>query len=192
MRCGLRVPKLAILVGLLALLPFSARAGTSIDCEGTEIHELVVKYDADGSNSINASELLTISADLNLPLNSDEADGVVSKYGEKSDELSDSQLCNYLNTLLDSSTASSSSKSSSLRGKSIKPKNGEKDKFAPGKETYAPTPENFGKTKKPTNEKRDLKSVKPEDGGKDLFAPGKETYGMYCTAALVSIISAFV
>jgi hypothetical protein len=139
-----------------------ALGGSSVDCEGTELHELVVKYDTDSSDTINSSELLNMSLDLGLPLTSDEAEGVVTKYGSNSGELTDSQLCNYINTMLTDSTSSSSSSKSSSRGsKKIKPEDGGKDLFDAGKETYAPTPENLYKspTKKPSHERKLKKSV---------------------------------
>ena len=167
--------RLLILLAGLAV----AFAGTSIDCEGTEIHELVVKYDSDTSDGINSTELLTMSLALGLPLTSDEATGVVTKYGGNTGELTDAQLCNYLNTMLDedTTTTTDSSKSSSLRGSSKK--SSKKSTSVKGinfEETFNPTPEGpeggFGtkKTNKPSSEKasskRTLKKILPEDGGK--------------------------
>ena len=166
------------LLGVAAVMAV-ALGGSSVDCEGTELHELVLKYDTDSSDTINSSELLNMSLDLGLPLTSDEADGVVAKYGSNSGELTDSQLCNYINTMLtDSTTTSSSSKSSKRGSKKVKPEDSGKDLFDTGKETYAPTPENLLKspTKKPNHERKLKSSKKPEDGGKDLFDNGKETY----------------
>ena len=148
------------LLGVAAVMAV-ALGGSSVDCEGTELHELVLKYDTDSSDTINSSELLNMSLDLGLPLTSDEADGVVTKYGSNSGELTDSQLCNYINSMLtDSTTTSSSSKSSKRGSKKVKPEDGGKDLFDNGKETYAPTPENLLKspTKKPNHERK-LKKV---------------------------------
>jgi len=64
----------------------------------------------------------------------------------------------------------------SLKSKSKKPEDGGQNLFAPGAETYNPTPLQYHPTRKPSNERRALKKAKPEDGGQNLFAPGAETY----------------
>lgn len=159
---------LAVLLGGCLQL---AASTSSIDCSGTEIHELVVKYDVDGSGAINSSELLTMCLNLGLPLLSDEATGVVSKYGGNSGELTDAQLCNYLNTLLtadetEETTAEESTDSSrsSSRGKgkgknfvetfNPTPENLKRRLKKHAHETYNPTPGNLHPTKKPSQERR--------------------------------------
>ena len=147
----------AILALFVGACLHKAISTSTIDCSGTEIHTLVVTYDIDGSGTINDTELLTMCLNLGLPLESDEATGVVTKYGGNTGELTDAELCNYLNTLL--TADSTNTESTTANGKSSKGKNYD--------ETFNPTPGNLHPTKKPSQERRE-RMMKSSTYGKDF------------------------
>ena len=81
----------------------------AVDCDGSDIHMIAKAYDIDGSGGIDSDELMKMSMDMGIPMLDEEASGVISKYAGSSGEMSDADLCNYLNTLVSSSDTTSAS-----------------------------------------------------------------------------------
>lgn len=171
---------ISLLVSVLVICLISLQAddsSTTIDCSGSDLHSVVLKYDIDKSGEIDSDELLMMTMDMGIAMLAEEATGVVSKYGSNG-EMTDSDLCNYLNTLANSdstlseeiqqfiasvvvapvvvtpSSSSSATRMSAKKSAQIKSSidYGKTSNPTPTPRTNNPTPSKFHPTMTPTEE----------------------------------------